>query len=258
MSRFRLMAVAGLVIAGSLIFACGGGSKTKDASPTSGSGDASPAAGKTAATASGGGSADPELLAVEDKFAKSTFTATYKATGAEADVLAGGTLSLVKDGDTKFRFDVTTQQDGKDVSIIFIQSGDTSAFCLKDAAELGALLGIEPGKGVCFKTAQSDPNNPVGSLQDLFKGVASADVTLIEKSKRTVAGQDGTCYKTKDNASGDVSTSCFTNDGVMLYVKTEGASPSEIEAQTVSTAVNADDFTLPYEERELPGGLGGQ
>ena len=33
----------------------------------------------------------------------------------------------------------------------------------------------------------------------------------------------------------------------MLYVKTEGDSASEIEAQTVSSDVNDSDFTLPYE-----------
>ena len=263
---YRWLALSAAVIAGSLVIACGGSSKKIDASPTVAGGGSTPAAGTTVSAAvtaetttnGGGGAGDAEIRAVADKFAKSTFNATYKATGSEADSFAGGTLTLVKDGDKKFRFDVTTKQDGKDVSIIFIQTDATSAFCLKDAGELGALLGIEAGKGVCFKTSQNDASNPVGNLQELFKDVENVNVTVLEKTSRKIAGQDGMCYRTKDNDKGDISTACFTKEGVMLYVKTEGDAPSEIEAQTVSTKVSDDDFTLPYEERELPGGLGGQ
>lgn len=257
----RWLAPAGAMIAAALVIACGGGSGTNDASSTAAGAGSSPAA-KTASGAAtadvataGAGSADPEIRAVADRFAKSTFNATYKAAGSEADSFADGRLTLVKDGDKKFRFDVTTRQDGQDVSIIFIQTDVTSAFCLKDAAELGALLGIEPGQGVCFKTSQGDASNPVGNIQDLFKDIENVNVTLLEKTSRSIAGQDGTCYRTKDNDTGDLSTACFSKEGVMLYVKTEGSSPSEIEAQTVSMEVSDDDFTLPYEERELPGGL---
>ncbi len=254
---YRWLALAGVVGAGSLIMACG--SSKNDANPTAAAGTTARPARTAAATPSGGGGdADPEIRAVADKFAKSTFNATYKATGSEADSLAGGTLILVKDGESKFRFDVTTKQDGQDVAIIFIQTGDTSAFCLKDVGELGGLLGIEPGEGVCFKTSQDDASNPVGSVRDLFSDFDNVNVTVLEKTARTIAGQEGTCYRTKDNDNGDISTGCFTKDGVMLYVKSEGDSPSEIEAQTVSGNVSDDDFTLPYEERELPGVLGGQ
>lgn len=270
MPRTRWFALAAVLMAGSLaLAACGGSSKKTDKTPTAAAekaaGDATPAAGKTATsgktaeatTSSDSAGGDSEVKAIGKKFAQSTFNATYQITDSGAGQFSDGKLTLFKDGDTKFRFDLTATQDGKEMAIVFIEAGDVSAFCLKDAAELGALLGIEAGKGVCFKTGANDASNPVGSLRDSLKDFEKADVTVIEKSSKKVAGQDGQCFKTKDNATSEISTTCFNKDGVILYVNTEGDNASVIEAQTVSKSVSADDFTLPYEERELPGGLGG-
>lgn len=262
MPRSRpVIALLLLAVAAIAMSACGGSGKTSDTTPTVPSG-ASPAATAAGTPASGGtaeatGSVDPEIKAVQDTFANSTFNATYKVTGFDPESTVPEAMTIKKDGSTRFRFEVATKQDGVDTTIIFIETGDASAFCVDDAGDLGVLLGVESGKGVCFKTTPGDANNPVGSLRDLFKDVANANVTLIEKSTRKVVGQDGTCYKTKDNATSEISTACFTSDGIMLYVKTEGDSPSEIEAQTVSTSVSDADFNLPYEERELPTDLGG-
>jgi hypothetical protein len=267
----RWFALAAVLIAGSLaVAACGSSSKKTDKTPTAaaeGSTASTPSPGKTAAsgatpgaTSGAGGSSsggDPEVKAMGKKFGQSTFNATYNLTESGSDQSSGGTLTMTKDGETKFRLDLSTTQDGKETAIIFIEADDVSAFCLKDAAEFGALLGIESGQGVCFKTSATDPNNPVGSLRDSLKEFENADVTLIEKSSKNVAGQDGQCFKTKDNTTSEISTTCFNKDGVILYVNTEGDNTSVIEAQTVSGSVSADDFKLPYEERELPAGLGG-
>lgn len=264
MTGIRWFALAAVFLTGSLaVTACGGSGKKTDKTPTAAagkaSGDATATSGKAAeATQSGSSSGDDsEVKAIGKKFAQSTFNATYKITGSGADQFSDGKLTLLKDGDTKFRFDLTANQDGKDMTITFIEADDVSAFCLKDAGEFGALLGIEDGKGVCFKTGSTDASNPVGSLRDSLKDFENADVTVIEKSSKKVAGQDGRCFKTKDNQTSEISTTCFNKDGVILYVQTEGDAASEIEAQSVSKSVSADDFKLPYEERELPGGLGG-
>ncbi len=269
MPGFRWFALAAVLIGGSLtVAACSGSDNKSDRTATAAagsSGNSTPASGETAArgataqatTSGGGGTADPEVQAIGKKFAQATFNATYKVTGSGADQFSDGILTLEKDGNTKLRLDVTTKQDGKDTAIILIEAGDVSAFCLKDAGELGALLGIEAGKGVCFKTTPTDKNNPVGGLRDAFKDIENVNATLLDKSSRNVAGQDGTCYKTKDNDTSQISTTCFTTDGVMLYEQTEGDSASEIEAQTVSKSVSDDDFKLPYEEKELPTDLSG-
>ena len=267
MLRLRWLMLAAVTIAVSTaMIACSGSSKKNDATPMSTGGAAStPGAGGTAAsgktaqatTSGGGGATDPEIQAIGKKFTQSTFNATYKATGSDTSQFSDGKLLLEKDGDKKFRLEVTTKQDGVDTAIIFIESTDTQAFCLKDAGELGALLGLEAGKGVCFPTSSKDANNPIGGLRDSLNDFANANVSLIEKSSRTIAGQNGKCYKTKDNDTSEITTTCFNGDGVLLYVKTEGDNASELEAQSVVGSVNADDFTLPYEVKELPGGLGG-
>jgi hypothetical protein len=260
-------AAAILVLAG-----CGGGSSSKDKTATVGAGGGAQSSGnatkssgqgeatkapektqeatKTSNSSSSGGSADWD--AMKKKFLKSTFHASYKVTGSGSDQFAEGGMQLFKDGDKRFRFDITAKQDGKDVAIIFIQKDDASAFCLKDAAELGALLGIEPGKGVCFKSDPNDPNNPAGSLSSTFGDIENDDSTVLETSKKQVAGHDATCFRLKDNKTNDVSTPCFASDGSLLYVKTEGADASEIEATDLSTSVGGGDFDLPYEVRDFP------
>lgn len=262
MTGSRWVTLGAVLVAGAIaVAACGGSSKKNDKTPgasTPASGSTA-AAGKTAGTTqtSGGGSTDPELRALGKKFTQSTFNATYKVSGADAAQFSDGILKLVKDGDKKFRMEVNAKQDGVDTTIIFIESDAVQAFCLKDAGALGALLGIEAGKGVCFPSSPSDKNNPVGSLRDSLTDFENANVTLLEKSTKKVAGQDGKCYKTKDNDTSEIATTCFNADGVILYTKTEGDSGSEIEAQDVSGKVSADDFKLPYEIKELPGSLGG-
>ncbi len=256
----RWMMLAAVLSAGAIVAACGGSSKKASTTPgaSAAAGGSTGAAATAAATTPGsGGAVDPELRALGVKFTKSTFNATYKVTGANAAQFSDGLLKLEKDGDKKFRMDVNTTQDGVDTTIIFIESDAVQAFCLKDAGALGAVLGLEAGKGVCFPSKSGDPNNPVGSLRDSLKDFENANVVLLEKSTKKVAGQDGQCYKTKDNTTAEISTTCFNGDGVILYLKTEGDAGSEIVAQSVSGSVNADDFKLPYEEKSLPGNLGG-
>lgn len=266
MRIFRyLIAFAVLAVGAAALLACKSGSNGTSA------GGASPAATKSGATTSAAtqeatsassnagsssGSSD-EINALAKKFAASTFHATYKATSSGSDTFANGQMVLIKDGDKRLRFEATVSQGGQDMQVIFIATDAVSAFCLKDAGQLGALLGIEAGKGVCFKSDPNDKNNPVGSISSLFSDLENMDVTVLDKSSRQVAGKDATCYKTRDNKTSDVSTDCFTKDGVLMYSQSEGASGFEMEATDVSGSVSGSDFDLPYEVRDLPASSGG-
>lgn len=248
------------IAAVALTVGCSGGS-SKDKTPTSAASNGSSAQSTSAATSSsgnnsGGGGGVPDVKVITKKFADATFQATYKVTGSGAD--AGGEMLIYKDGTNRFRFDITATQNGQPMSIIFIQKDDTSAFCLKDAGELAPLLGVDAGKGVCFKSNANDPNNPVGSLSSTFSDIENADVTVLETSKRKVAGRDAACYRAKDNTSGEISTICFANDGAMLYVQTEGADANTIEATDVKSSVDGSSFELPYDVKDFPGFGGGQ
>jgi hypothetical protein len=239
--------------------ACGGGS----------SGDKTPAIGDEPTRAAGtprvpgatepvGGDdapIDPELQAVQEKARTSRFTATYRTTGAAADDSGPGTLTIVKDGTARLRWATTAATDGKDVTTVFIETPDLSVTCLSEAGELGLVVGVDPSQGLCLGNPPADAASG-GSLRDLFGGIDIADVTLLEKSKRTIAGREGTCYRTQDNVGGEVGTACITDDGILLYNSTEGDDAFEMEAQTVSSSVSDSDFELPYELKELPN-LGG-
>lgn len=254
------------VSASVLAFAACGGDAKKDKTPAStadsatkasGSGDATKASGKTpeatkSSDSGGGGGGSGEWDEMKKKFLKSTFHAEYKVSGAGAEDFAGGKLVMYKDGEKRFRFDVTAMQRGEEMALSVIENGDVSAFCLKDAGELGALLGIEAGKGVCFKSDPDDPNSPAGGLSSIFSDLEDDKSTVLDTSKKKVAGKDASCFKVKD-ADGEVSTGCFSKDGILLAMETEGEDASTFEATDVEGKVSASDFELPYEVREMPG-----
>jgi len=266
MQKFRWMMMLA-VSASVLAFAACGGDAKKDKTPVStadsatkasGTGDATKASGKTAeATESsdsgGGGGGSDDWNAMKQKFLKSTFHAEYTVTGAGAENFAGGKLVMYKDGEKRFRFDVTAVQDGQEMALSVIEDGEVSAFCLKDAGELGALLGVAAGEGVCFKSSPDDPNNPAGGLSSIFSDIENDDSTWLDTSKKKVAGRDASCFKVKDGTDGEISTACFSKDGILLSVDTEGADASTFEATNVEGKVSGSDFELPYEVKEMPG-----
>ena len=271
MRKFHWIAL-GIVTAASVLglSACGGGggtsntAKTSTAAASTGAVSTSPvgastpgstrASGTAAATASGGGNGgnSDDVKAAARKFADSTFKGTYKVSGSGSDLFTNGQLIIEKQGKDKFRFDLTSTQNGKEGAIIFIETPGTTAFCLKDAGDFGASFGVDTGQGVCFKSDPSDKNNPLGGISQSLTDLENSNVTVLDTSTKTVAGKDGKCYKTKDNDTSEVTTTCFTNDGVILYAETEGDNASTIEAQSISKDVNGDDFNLPYEVRDLP------
>ncbi len=260
MPRFRrILLTLPALIAIVALAACGGGSSDDKTPPT---GDrptqaagATRVPGATEPTGTDEGTIDPELQAVQDRAKISTFNATYRTTGSAADDSGSGTLTIVKDGSARLRWTTIAATDGKDVSTVFIETPDLSVTCLSEAGDLALVLGVDPGQGLCVSNAPADGESG-GSLRDFFGGIDDLDVTLLEKSKRRIAGREGTCYRTQDNAGGQVRTVCFTDEGILLHNSTEGDDAFEMEAQTVSSSVSDSDFELPYELKELPN-LGG-
>lgn len=255
------LAVLVIVACAASLAACGGGG-SKSSTPTAatpGQPAATSAAGQTPGATSPASNTpasditpNAEIQAVVQKFAAATFKGTYnlKTTNADTSALEDGQLVLYKQGDTRLRFEVTVKRDGVDSQIIFIQNGATSVFCLKDAAEFGAIFGIPPGQGLCFNS-NAGADNPVGSLGSSFSDIENADVTVLDRSQRTIAGKDGDCYRLQDNQTSAITAACFSSDGVILYSKDEGGDVSEIEATDISGTVSDSDFDPPYEVRDL-------
>jgi hypothetical protein len=225
-------------------YACsgGGGSKT----PTPG-GSSAGATGGNASTVS------PELTNITNKFSASSFKGDYKLTTTGGDTPLDGTLTLYKDGPDKLRYDVRSTEDGQDVKITLIDTKDISAFCLENAGELAALLGLDPGQGVCFKNDPTDDTGGIGDLTSAFKELSSGDTEVLNHSTRQIIGQDAQCYHYRNNQTSETSDTCFSNDGVPLYDKTDsGSETTTVEATSIGAGVQSSDFNLPYEVKDLP------
>ncbi len=211
--------------------ASGGGDDTPEAEPTDDAPSGSP-----------GGSGDvAEIKALARKFVDATFSADYTVSGAPGESLSDGTVKLIKDGADKFRFDLTSSEG----QIIFIQAGDVAASCLSDAGELGALLGVEAGEGVCF----SQDVSGLGNLAEDLEEFVSGNVTVLETSEREIVGETVKCYLTQEESQ-EITNVCINSDGILLAV--ESPDGSTLEATGYSDDVNDSDFELPYELRELP------
>lgn len=215
------------------------------------------------AACSGGGSSGKnadakELDALAAKFSKTSFKADYTLTSTSSEEPLNGTLVLYKDGADRFRFDITSQQDGQNTTLTLIDDKDSSIFCLDDAGDLAPILGVEPGKGVCIK---NDPNDSAGGLTDVlqnFKDLASSDTTVTNKSTRDIAGQDARCFDYQSKGSSDRNQTCFSSDGVPLYDNSQSDSDTTtMEATRLEGTVPPDAFKVPYEIKELPDFTGG-
>jgi hypothetical protein len=246
----RVLAGAALAAVATAFGACSGGGSS-DKTPTAGPAGAQTSAATAPASSASAGAPNSKLGDLASKFTKSTFHATYKATGTESGGLTGE-VQLYKDADKRLRLDATVTQDSQPLQVSFIQTDALSVLCLKDAGALGALLGLQPGEGACLKNDTSDSSNPIGDLNSLFSDLENADAAAVETSTRKIAGKDTTCFQSADSSTGNATTACFTDDGVLMYSKQEGDSPVELEATDVSGSVSSGDFDLPYEVRELP------
>jgi hypothetical protein len=250
MLRLRMIiAVAALVASMTAFAACNGG----DDNDNNGGG---PPVGATAGTGSdpgesgNGDSGDvDELSAIAERFADSTFQGQYRVIPAPGDEDIGdATLAIYKSGADRVRMEIAAEQDGVPTEIILLQTPSASAFCLKNAGEFGALLGIAEGEGVCFN---SDPTegDATGDYSQIIEDIESGNGQIVERSERQIAGQDAKCYRIQE-PGGDVTDACFNDDGYLLA--STGPDGSGLEATSVSGDVSDTDFDVPYEVREFP------
>jgi hypothetical protein len=226
-----------------------GGDGDETAEPTQDDGDDDDGDG-------GGGDAGALDDAV-DRFERSTFTTTYEATDTDTENPLNGTVTMYKDGTDRFRMDITGTFEGQEATFIVIETPDLSSFCIEGALEFAELLGLPEGEeGVCF---ESDPTGGAGfgNLAEELRNFNAGDFEVLETESRTVAGRDADCYTLQEEGAEEVEEICIDDDGVLVYVRTEGATTTLLEATDVQTDVSDGDFELPYEVRELPGFGGG-
>jgi hypothetical protein len=241
MTTTRWLCAAIALAAGTIIFAaCDDGGGGDGASQTATNGD---------------GADDPDardLSAIAAQFRDASFRGEYNLTGASAeeDGFTNARLVIYKDGQDRLRFDLSAEQDGEETELLFIETPDTSAFCLRNAGEFGILLGVPEGEGVCFN---DDPGGEdaagAGDYSEIIEDIESGEGEIIERSEREIAGVQADCYRIRD-ADGNVSDVCFSEEGYLLATKEPDG--TGLEAISISGEVSDDDFSLPYEVRDFP------
>ncbi len=241
-----LPAVALLAI---LAAACDGGGDGGGTTPQT---DETPAVGETPAADGGdegdgsgdGGLADLEALAsvaAGEVTAKVTYEFTSEADGEAIKV---EWVLVQRPPDSRFEFAST--EEGEEFRTIIINAG--GEYYLSTSAG---------GLDTCFATdiaeAQTAPLAPLFDVpQDL--AAATAGVDLIDRSERSIAGLDATCFTVSSDISGlGEGEVCFSGDGLLLFLRsgTNGDSVT-FEATSVSTDVTDEDFEPPFEVFEIP------
>lgn len=258
-----LLGVTAVAACGALFTACGSGGGSSSSSSTAAPASTASGAATSAATASksssgsGGGNLG-DMKAALAKFQGAKFKADYTTTigSAAAQALTDAKLTMTKDGGN-LRVDVSGKQNGNDVSFTIINAGSTSVFCLK-GGQVAQALGAAAAGGVCFKSdATTARFNPGTGIQNTLQRFSASDVTLLDTSSRTIAGQNATCYHTQKAGETTTSTVCLGKDGTLLYGGSDGANAGEITATDVSGSVSGGDFNPPFPVRSMPGVPGG-
>jgi hypothetical protein len=255
-----LIAVALLA---SIAAACGdgnGGGETPQAGDTpqadggngdGGDGDEDGDDGTDGGDGTANGDADAELddLAALAGEASEGVTAkvTYRiTTEADGESFEGEWVLVQRPPDS--RFEIVAEEDGVEMRTIIITAGGKSYLCFSSGGEESCLA--TEAETVQGQTASLDP------LFDIPREIAEdiEDVGLLDSSRRTIAGVDATCFTVSSALAGlGEGEVCFSDDGLLLYMRGESDSESStFEATSVSTDVTDADFEPPYEIFELP------
>jgi len=136
--------------------------------------------------------------------------------------------------------------DGQATTII--AAGGSSYICA-DAGGQGQCI-ESPGTQipVPFLSSFIDPDAYESFIAGSFAGLD------IDRSDRTIAGQDAQCYSASGVVGGEEGQSefCFSSDGVPLRISGGGGgSEFTMEATAVEEAVSDADFELPYDVIDL-------
>ena len=252
--RLALMIVA--LLAGSLAFACGGGDGTSDDDDTGDQPEVSEGVDGDDADSGGGddgaeGDLEAELREFADEFSvrevKIEYTFSTSGDGSPDDE---GTITLYWKPPDAWRVDISTS--GADV--ILINSQGTSYMCTSEGGfnqcletPLGNVIPIP------FLSVFTDQNG-LNELIDM--SLAGVDV---DRSDRTIAGQDATCFSVSATFEGETGAAeyCFREDGILLLLRAggadaEGAGEFIMEATNVEDSVSDSDLEPPYDVSEFP------
>ena len=240
-----LALIAVVTISVALVAGCSSNDKKKDEkTPTSGE---TPEASQTPSDGGDGGGGqglqELERLASEaagDFTGKLTYGITTEAGGQTTE--QEWTLAQ-RPPDS--RFEIVSNEGGQESRSIVIQTAEKSYVCTSAG-----------GNEVCFESDQTDQYT--GLFDPIFDAPQSIvqDIDTLglgDQSERDIAGLHANCFSY--SLAGAESETCFSDEGLMLYLHTGSAGSSfTYEAKSASTDVSDADFEPPYEIIEIPTG----
>jgi hypothetical protein len=191
----------------------------------------------------GGGLQDLERLASEaagDFTGKITYGITTEAGGQTTE--QEWTLAQ-RPPDS--RFEIVSNEGGQESRTIVIQTAEKSYVCTSGG-----------GSEVCLESDQTDQYT--GLFDPIFDAPKSIvqDIDTLglgDQSERDIAGVHANCFSY--SLAGAESETCFSDEGLMLYLHTGSAGSSfTYEAKSASTDVTDADFEPPYEVVTIPTG----
>ena len=222
----------------------GGGGSTPQADETVAEGETPAADGATA----GGELGDLEALASEAA-GEVTAKVTYQFTSEEGgEVIEGEWVLVQRPPDSRFEF--TSTEGGEEFRTIIISAGGETYVCSSSGE--GTCLATDIGEA----TAQATALAPIFDVpRDLAE--EAGDVDIVDKSQRSIAGLDATCFTVRSEISGlGEGEVCFSEEGLLLLLRGETDGDSfTFEATSVSTDVTDADFEPPFRVIDL-GELG--
>jgi len=251
--RFGLWGMKGLVLVAALalllalLAACKSDSKDGK-TPTSNKTPASRETPTVSGGGDGGGDGDGGVQDLERLASQAAEEFTGKITFGITTEVGGQTTEqewTLAQRPPDSRFEIVSNEGGQESRTIVIQTAEKSYVCTSAG-----------GSEVCLESDQTDQytglfdpifDAPKSILQDIDT------LGLADQSERDIAGVHANCFSY--SLAGAESETCFSDEGLMLYLRGESAGSSyTYEAKSASTDVTDADFEPPYEVVTIPTG----
>ncbi len=221
----RMLLIGAVLLVGALLLACGSDSDS-DADGSSDAPDATaPADDSSTEPADGNGDqpagdAATELRNLAAEFGVREIKIEYRFTSGAAGGIGDGTMTLYWKPPDAQRTDLSMSTG----DVTLITTATASYICTSVA-----------GTGQCFETPLDDSLAPdfFGIFTDPDSFIDEIDATLgdidIDRSSRTIAGQDATCFSMSGTIDGEAGAVeyCFRDDGVLLLLRAAGDPDTE-------------------------------
>jgi len=246
MSLALVVALAALLL---LAVACksdskSGGDKTPAVGQTPTVGQ-TPASGQTPADGGGEQGLDDLKRLASQAAEEFTGSISYRTTTEAGGQTTEQDWIVIERPPSDHRFEIISNEGGQESRTIVIRTAEQSYIC----TSVG-------GSESCLATDQTDQyTGPFDPIFDVPKSIVQDIDTLglADQSERDIAGVHANCFSY--SLAGAESETCFSDEGLLLYLRGGSAGSSyTFEVTSATTDVSDADFEPPYEVIDLPTG----